>query len=220
MKIILSIALIILVSLLLSAFNVYLPIVSTAAGTPTPTATRTLPPTATLQPTATATNTKTPTLVPTATSTPPPDGSRSHPYPIGYVTNWVRDGNMYFTLVVNNVIRGNATWLKSHYGDIYIYPSPAPTGEEYVLVNISVNYTSGPDDSILSISNYWNFGIVSDNNVFFDYVDIDILPQLDAQLLPGGSSWGYDDELVYIDDTAPLLYFGVAKNGYFFSLIQ
>jgi hypothetical protein len=213
MKLKLSITLILVVGLLLTAFNVYLPIVSTAAGTPTPTTTRTLLPTETVQPTSTATNA--PSLY----------GSRSNPYPIGYVANFTNGNNQNFTLTVNSVIRGSATWLKSHYDNVYIYPLPTPPGEEYVIVNISVNYISGPTDSILSISS-GAFGIVSDNSILTGYlsIDIGILHHLDAQLFPGGSSLGYDNEPVYIDDPNPLSYFVdntvYPYKSYYFSLIQ
>lgn len=179
-----------------------------------------------LTPTATPTNTPTPTQTltptPTATNTPVPDGSRSHPYPIGYVASFTNKKNQNLTVKVTDVTRGNEAWVKI-YG-FNPYNAPPPAGQEYVVVGISVNYVSGPVDSILNISE-WNFGTVSDN-VISEYPPSGAYPdpELYANLFPGGSTWGYRLALVYIDDPKPLLFFEdntvYPYKMYFFSLNQ
>ena len=231
---------------LLSAFNVYLPIVSKPVDTPTITATNTQTSVPTWTPTSTATSTRTPTLIPTATSTrtptlvptttstrtptliptatnaPAPDGSRLHPYPVGYVASFTENSNMNFTLAVTDVTRGNDAWVKIH--GFNPYNAPPPAGQEYVLFKMSVTYTSGPIDSVLDINGDCDFGTVSDNVIFGICLTVVTNPQLDASLFPGGSIWGYVGKLVYIDDPKPLLYFTdrtvYPYKMYFFSLNQ
>jgi hypothetical protein len=231
MKIKLSITLIAILIMggLLSAFNVYLPIVSKPVETPTITATNTQTSVPTWTPTSTATSTRTPTLIPTATSTrtptlvptttstrtptliptatnvPGPDGSRSHPFPIGYVFDFTNAHAQHFTLIVNSVVRGSAAFIESIYSSTQFYTTPV--GQEYVAVKVSVDYVSGSTDSILSVS-WCDFGVVS-NNIVFDTCPStgNITPTLDANMFPGGSAWGYFINPVYINDLNPLLYF-------------
>jgi len=195
-------------------YSVYLPIVFRDFP-PTPTSTPT--PTITATSTRTNTPTQTATRTPTPTSTPVIDGSRLHPYPIGYGTEWVQDGDKHFVIGVTDVTRGNVAWAII-YG-FNRFNSPAPAGQEYVLIEIPVSYVSGPADSILNLDEY-DFGTVSNNVIFSPYIAVVTHPQFDFSLFPGGSAWGYIAKLVYIGDPAPLLYFYQPINGYFFSLTQ
>jgi hypothetical protein len=180
----------------------------------TPTITHTIQPTETLtvtytpQPTETPLPSLTPTLKATLvpTSTPLPKlGSRTKPFPFGTEVSLVKGGDQFITLTVSDVTRGDDAWVKIH--GFNMFNPKAPDGQEYVLFMVSVDYTSGPQDSVFKLSRF-DFGILSDNNILDKFITVVVNPEFTANLFPGGHYDGYIANLVYADDPTPLLYLG------------
>lgn len=211
-------------------------VAATMAAQPTTPADTTTP-----APTATSTtaNTPKPTNTPRPTNTPAPTetstaqmGTRFAPFPYRSVANlsptrnlsFTRKGNIEFTLEVLNVVRGDAAWQQIK-ADNQFNTEP-PAGMEYMLVMLKVEHT-GTDPDVLQF-NGAEFASVSNGHVFFEALNAPIVSLknaiTDAKLFAGASAQGQIAIPVFIDDTNPLLIFGMnsADNsgGFYFALSE
>ena len=169
---------------------------------------------------------KTPTPIPpTSTPLPTPEpteapfGGRLNPVPVGQPISLILDGDMNFNLTVLEVLRGDSAWSKIIAANMF--NDEAPEYMEYVLVYLSLEYTSCPSDKVLELNSY-DFNVVSNYQVLDNPSVVDPEPVFDISLFSGGAAEGYIAVLVWETDRNPLL--EVDRNswtddeGFFFEL--
>jgi len=144
----------------------------------------------------------------TATPQPSPTpqlGTKDNPTPIGQHLDLVIDNDTYFRITVLEAIRGDQAWQMVYQANMF---NDVPEeGKEYVVAKIRVECTNTRvPNKTLSI-NAWNFGTLSNNQLFEDIFIVDPSPELNAELLPGGIVEGYVSEIVFKDDPNALLYY-------------
>lgn len=154
-------------------------------------------------------------------------GSRANPIPYGETAYLVRsheDIRMNYDVKVIASARGPNVWKIVYNANQF--NDPARPGTEFIMVKVQVNHT-GQDNSSLDL-NYLDFGIISRGQVF-SYQDASVCctsligyPELQANILSGGSTEGWIFGLVYVDDPSPQLVLGrnQVSEGVFFALTK
>lgn len=134
------------------------------------------------------------------------------------IYTYLRDS---FTVIlsVKEIVRGNAAWAMID--AVNMFNDPPPSGYEYILVNVQIEYYAGPTaDTELSMSS-WYFDAVSSGGVVYDQL-IGVVtpdPAFDVDLYNGGIHEGWIALLVLNTDTEPLLAFERSgSSGYWFKL--
>ena len=175
-----------------------------------------------------STNTPQPTITPWPTSTPqlptatpvPEVGTLSNPYPAGekecfHTTG--TDGTVNDACIqILAVVRGAKAWQTLYASNMF--NTKAPDGMEYVLVEVKVTLISGT----VNLTDA-DFAMVSDGQLFNGF-SLTILDNgLAANLVLPTSTTGWIAKTVFIDDSHPLLVFGLSpfdntiSDGFFFA---
>lgn len=184
-------------------------------------------PTATPQPTDIPKPTITPAPTLEATSTPPPNqtplpeyGARQNPHPFGIPGLLTRgEDKLEFAITIRDVKRGAEKDMYCGLSDC-----EAPNGMEYIAATVVIDYI-GPDKGALVLElDDWT--VVTNGHVYgvrevgeaylFHQTMYDRI-----KLLSGGTAEGHMAWIVYIDDDAPMLVYGLrddGSDGVYFSL--
>jgi hypothetical protein len=120
-----------------------------------------------------------------------------------------------FTLKILETIRGEQAWELIH--EAGMFNSEPPPRMEYLLTKLEVAYT-GEDQGVLNI-NKRDVACVSNGQVFstWDAMIIGLedvgLNEFDVSIYPGAKADGWIPLLVFIEDSDPLLGFGIGSDG-------
>ncbi|MFN2226702.1 MAG: hypothetical protein ACK2UY_10350 [Anaerolineae bacterium] len=161
-------------------------------------------------PVPTATPLPLPTMTPLPTSTPTPGpGDRRQPIPFGQ--SWqIEEEGRTFRLAVQQALRGEEAWQRLLEANRYNDP-PQP-GTEYLLLYVGVEYLSGPVHGTLRLD-AWSFRLVSNNQVLQPPSLVEPPPAFELEFFPGGEGGGWMAWVIYEDDPAPLLAYGLEYDG-------
>lgn len=138
--------------------------------------------------------------------------SYRNPAPMNYP---VRVNGRYFDgspiahdISVVQVVRGEAAWELVQ--QAYQFNSPAQPGTEYLLIQVRMDYSSGPEGQTDWVHQL-DFGMLSTQGHAYGVPWWLTPPEpfLTAQLYPGSSITGWTAWQVAIDDTNPMLIFGL-----------
>lgn len=157
-------------------------------------------------------------IPPTHTRSGPDLGDRDMPNPMGQPVELVMGGEIEFTMMVLEVIRGDIAFQRIRAANQF--NDPPPPGFEFILIYIEISYT-GNDRGVLEIGKF-DMSMVTDGRIItyddtFTYSPCCIEPDFELELLQGGTGAGWVALPVSIDDTEPLLLIG-GSDGIYFSL--
>ncbi|MCQ4866402.1 stalk domain-containing protein [Pseudoflavonifractor phocaeensis] len=141
--------------------------------------------------------------------------SRTNPAPIGTAQSVSLESYSYgkysVTAVIEESIRGDAAWKKIQAANQF--NSPAPEGQEYVLVKLKVTLDSSEQDKAVSFS---DFNFVPYSSTSAEYKDVVVVspdPGFGGSVYAGGTLEGYAVYCVDKTDTAPKLVLGAGYDG-------
>ena len=138
--------------------------------------------------------------------------SYRNPAPINYP---VRVNGRYFDgspiahdITVLQVIRGESAWERLQ--EAYQFNSPANSGTEYILLEIRMDYSSGPEGQTDWVHQL-DFGLISTQGLAYGtpWWLTPPEPFLTAQLYPGSSITGWTVWQIGLEDTNPMMIFGL-----------
>lgn len=111
-------------------------------------------------------------------------------------------------ITIVQVIRGEAAWERIQ--QAYQFNSPARPGTEYLLIQIRMDYSSGPEGQTDWVHQL-DFGLLSTQGHSYGIPWWLTPPEpfLTAQLYPGSTITGWTAWQVEIEDTNPMLIFGL-----------
>ncbi|MBA7627752.1 hypothetical protein ES703_35219 [subsurface metagenome] len=141
--------------------------------------------------------------------------ARSNPAPIS-TELFIEDewfGDIYeFNITLLEIVRGAKAW--SRIEEANMFNDPPPSGFEYILAKIRVEYVEGPTpDTSFWLTPYDFTAISSEGKEYEGEATVCPEPQLDADLYPGASHEGWAAFVVAVQDNKPLLTFGRDFRG-------
>jgi hypothetical protein len=125
-----------------------------------------------------------------------------------------------FTLTISQIIRGKPAWELLHKTNAWT--EEAPKNKEWVCFYINMEFTDGPSGhDPLSFDGFWFDGVSNaslTNGGMYEPPE----PIFNVALSPGDKGEGWLCQIVFTDDTNPMVVFGPWQwdIGWYFSLVD
>jgi S1-C subfamily serine protease len=139
-------------------------------------------------------------------------------YPVRVLGRYFDGSPIAHDITVLQVLRGESAWEILQ--EAYQFNSPALDGTEYIVLQIRMDYSSGPEGQTDRVHQL-DFGMLSTQGHAYGTPSWLTPPEpfLTAQLYPGSSITGWTVWQIAVDDTNPMLIFGLdsfyRSKGYF-----
>ncbi len=129
-------------------------------------------------------------------------------YPVRVLGRYFDGSPIAHDITITQVLRGEAAWEMIQ--QTYQYNSPAQSGTEYLLVQVRMDYSSGPEGQTDWVHQL-DFGLLSTEGHAYGIPWWLTPPEpfLTAQLYPGSTITGWTAWQIAIEDTNPMLIFGL-----------
>ena len=129
-------------------------------------------------------------------------------YPVRVLGRYFDGSPIAHDISLVEVLRGEAAWELIQ--EAYQFNSPADPGTEYLLARVRMDYSSGPDGQTDWVHQL-DFGLLSTQGYAYGVPWWLTPPEpfLSAQLYPGATITGWTVWQVAIDDSNPMLIFGL-----------
>lgn len=151
---------------------------------------------------------------PTAKPTPAAGFSRSRSAILGAGIRALykeKEGDRAVVINVREIVRGTEAWSRIKASNSF-NDAPYP-GYEYILAKVQFKYESGPADLVYDLDDRL-FAAVSAQGKVYDMPSLVLpRPSIETKLYPGASHEGWAAFMVANDDSAPVMVFGLSRDG-------